>query len=252
MVSALPALYNTGPTEVLLATLSVAVSAVFGRPDAGPAHGRQDRRLFVDLEGHGRDETLAPGSDLSRTVGWFTAFWPVPIDLPADGGPTSLEAVDATIKQVKERLARPQYSGLEYGLLTELRADARPRPASPVLFNYLGRLTTGEGAQTFSALWPSRPLLVVRDPGMPVSHPLEVNAITVPTESGAVLRAEISWASTLIGAEQVEAVVRTWTQILGALDDRAAHDGLGGVTPSDSLIADLTQDEIDEFAGEFA
>ncbi|WP_454162954.1 amino acid adenylation domain-containing protein [Gordonia iterans] len=252
VVSALPTLYNTGPTEVLLATLSVAVAAVFGRPDAGPAHGRQDRRLFVDLEGHGRDETLAPGSDLSRTVGWFTAFWPVPIDLPADGGPTSLEAVDATIKQVKERLARPQYSGLEYGLLTELRAGARPRPASPVLFNYLGRLTTGEGAQTFSALWPSRPLLVVRDPGMPVSHPLEVNAITVPTESGAVLRAEISWASTLIGAEQVEAVVRTWTQILGALDDRAAHDGLGGITPSDSLIADLTQDEIDEFAGEFA
>ena len=33
------------------------------------------RRLRIDLEHHGRHE-LAPGLDLSRTVGWFTALYP--------------------------------------------------------------------------------------------------------------------------------------------------------------------------------
>lgn len=239
-----PALYNTGPTEVLLATLAVAVGRVAG--------DREHRRLFVDLEGHGRDETLVPGADLSRTAGWFTAFWPVPIDLPADLPDTGAGAVDAVIKQVKERLARPQYSGLEYGLLTELAPGAQPREASPVLFNYLGRLTTGEGDEPFTSLWPQRPLLVLRDDEMPASHPLEVNAITVPGPDGAVLRVEVSWVDTLLDDGPVEQMVTAWTSLLTLLDDPAATASMGGVTPSDSLVGDLTQDEIDEFAGEFS
>ena len=251
VISDLPRLYNTGPTEVLLATFAVAVGAVFAES------GRS--RLFVDLEGHGRDEALVPGAELSRTVGWFTAFWPVPVDLPAgppDSWAADTGAIDSVIKQVKERLARPQYSGLEYGLLTELADGAQPQAAAPVLVNYLGRLTTGEshaGAPSapFSSLWPQRPLLVVTD-ALPASHPLAVNAITVPTDDGAVLRTELSWVDGVLDADDVSAVVTVWKQILRILDEAASAGLLGGTTPSDSLVADLTQDEIDEFAGEFA
>ncbi|GAC58901.1 putative non-ribosomal peptide synthetase [Gordonia hirsuta DSM 44140 = NBRC 16056] len=244
----LPALYNTGPTEILLGTLAAALTAVFGRSG--------DRRLFVDLEGHGREEGLVPGAELSRTVGWFTAFWPVPVDLPETGGfdlagPGAVAALDAVIKQVKERLARPEYSGLEYGLLTELGPGARPRDPSPVLFNYLGRLTSGEGHTAFSALWPDRPLLVLRDPDMPASHPLEINAVAGGTGPADVLRVELSWVTGLVGAEQISAVVTAWTAILDRLAEAAERGELGGITPSDSLIGDLTQDEIEDFAAEF-
>ncbi|MFT3662977.1 MAG: amino acid adenylation domain-containing protein [Gordonia sp. (in: high G+C Gram-positive bacteria)] len=244
VLSRLPNLYRTGPTEVLLATLAVAIGAVSAEGDR--------RRLFVDLEGHGRDETLVEGADLSRTLGWFTAFWPVPIDLPPTVAEASAETVDATIKQVKELLARPQFSGLEYGLLTELHPDARPQAPSPVLFNYLGRLTTGEGDSLFSSLWPGRPLLVLRDDDMPASHPLEFNAVTVPSASGDVLRTEVAWVRTLVDDGRVRAVLEKWSEILHALSDETVLDSLGGLTPSDSLVDDLTQDEIEEFAGEFA
>ncbi|MEZ5212104.1 amino acid adenylation domain-containing protein [Gordonia sp. (in: high G+C Gram-positive bacteria)] len=245
-VGRLPQLYNTGPTEILLGTLAVAIGTVAAVPGS--------RRLFVDVEGHGRDEALVPGTDLSRTVGWFTALRPIPVDLPSGTGPAEIDAaeVDAVIKQVKETLAAPRFSGLEYGLLTELGPAATARPASPVLFNYLGRLTTGEGDAPFSSLWPQRPLLVLHDDAMPASHPLEVNAVTVPAVSGSVVRAEFSWAAGVVDDAHIDEIARAWTALLTLLDDPELHPALGGATPSDSLVDDLTQDEIDEFSALFA
>ncbi|MCS3878257.1 amino acid adenylation domain-containing protein/non-ribosomal peptide synthase protein (TIGR01720 family) [Gordonia amarae] len=249
-IAAIPDLYRTGPTEVLLATLALAIARVY--PEDGP----RSRRLFVDLEGHGRDETLVDGVDLSRTVGWFTAFWPVPVRIPADttpAGPAALvRSADTVIKQVKERLAAPMFGGLEYGLLTELAPGTQPQRPSGVLFNYLGRLTTGEGSGPFSAVWPGKPIIVVRDDAMPVSHPLEINAVTVAVDDELRLRVEISFVRTLIGRARAQRIVDEWSAILAALAAPDTFGELGGITPSDSLVDDLTQDEIDEFADEFA
>src|SRR5204862_4949923 len=40
----------------------------------------QERSLHVEMEGHGREE-LFEGTDLSRTVGWFTSLYPVHLEL---------------------------------------------------------------------------------------------------------------------------------------------------------------------------
>ena len=244
-ISGIPELYRTGPTEVLLATLALAIARVH------PSAGTESRRLFIDVEGHGRDETLADGVDLSRTVGWFTAFWPVPVEVPDDDAASPAQAADTVIKQVKERLAAPLFGGLEYGLLTELAPAAAPQRPSGVLFNYLGRLTTGEGGGPFSAVWPGKPLIVVRDDAMPVSHPLEINAVAVTVDDELRLRVEISFVRTLIHRDRARRIVDEWAAILTALAAPATLGELGGITPSDSLIDDLTQDEIDEFAEEF-
>ena len=245
-ITDVPDLYRTGPTEVLLATLALAIARVYSGERSGP------RRLFVDLEGHGRDETLIDDVDLSRTVGWFTAFWPVSIEVPMTDHTAPTRSADTVIKQVKERLAAPKFGGLEYGLLTELSPAAQPQRPSGVLFNYLGRLTTGEGTGPFSAVWPGKPIIVVRDDAMPVSHPLEINAVAVAVDDELRLRAEISYVRTLITREQARRIVDEWSAILAALAAPDTFGELGGITPSDSLIDDLTQDEIDEFADEFA
>src|SRR3712207_7010418 len=52
-----------------LAALAVCISEWSG-----------NRSLFIDMEGHGREEIL-DRFDLSRTVGWFTTHFPVLIDL---------------------------------------------------------------------------------------------------------------------------------------------------------------------------
>lgn len=97
------------------------------------------RSLLVDLEGHGR-ETLFPEVDLSRTVGWFTAIFPMLLSVSADDEPT------AALQAVRRQLRGVPNGGIGYGLLRhlsgdeELAARLRALPAPEVSFNYLGRL----------------------------------------------------------------------------------------------------------------
>ncbi len=110
--------------------------------------GTGDAPIGIDVEGHGRDEELAPDVDLSRTVGWFTTKYPVALTV---GGLRWAQvvagdaALGAVIKDAKEQL-RALPDGLTYGLLRYLNPDvdlAGPDPA--IGFNYLGRLGAGAG-----------------------------------------------------------------------------------------------------------
>ena len=78
--------YNTRINELLLAALVVAFNDVV-----------QVDKLLLSMEGHGREE-LVDLLDVSRTVGWFTAVYPVLLELDdADG-------MRSVIRQVKEQL----------------------------------------------------------------------------------------------------------------------------------------------------
>ncbi len=81
-----------------------------------------------------------PGADLSRTVGWFTAAYPVRLDLAG----IDVEAVErggtaagTAIKTVKEHLRAVPDHGIGYGMLRYLDDEAAPRskpcrhPGSP-------------------------------------------------------------------------------------------------------------------------
>src|SRR5690606_17364379 len=105
VLTALPALYHGGVDDVLLSALAVAVAA--WRDRAGLGAGP----VLVDLEGHGRAESLAggPRMDLSQTVGWFTVLYPVRLDVGADTGHLARimrgePDAGAAIKTVKEQI----------------------------------------------------------------------------------------------------------------------------------------------------
>ncbi|MEK8145335.1 condensation domain-containing protein [Streptomyces sp. M10(2022)] len=74
LVADVPAAYRCELREVLLAALGWAVAD-------WAADG--ESAVVAEIEGHGRDEDLVPGADLSRTVGWFTQTYPVRLDLAA-------------------------------------------------------------------------------------------------------------------------------------------------------------------------
>ncbi|KOV24803.1 hypothetical protein ADK60_23515, partial [Streptomyces sp. XY431] len=65
LLTSVPAAFHGGVNDALLAALGVAV-----------ARWRRRSSVLVELEGHGREE-LGAGTDLSRTVGWFTSLFPV-------------------------------------------------------------------------------------------------------------------------------------------------------------------------------
>src|SRR5918998_581291 len=124
-----PGVYRTQVNDVLLAGLGRVLSRWTGQ-----------RRVLVDLEGHGREE-IFDGVDLSRTVGWFTTMFPVALDIPTN---TDLGGL---LKSVKEQLRAVPGRGLGYGALRyltlpiELGEQAGPQ----VSFNYLGQFDWSAG-----------------------------------------------------------------------------------------------------------
>jgi len=73
----------------------------------------------IDVEGHGRDEELAAGVDLSRVVGWFTTLYPVALSVGGvDWGQVLAgeAALGGLVKDAKEQL-RALPDPLTYGLL---------------------------------------------------------------------------------------------------------------------------------------
>ncbi|WP_413206152.1 amino acid adenylation domain-containing protein [Rhodospirillum sp. A1_3_36] len=125
-----PRVYRTQINDALLTALVRAFARWTG-----------DRHLRIVLEGHGR-EALFSDVDLSRTVGWFTAAYPLLLSDRAG------EDVGTALKRVKETLRAVPNQGIGHGILRHLSPDPAVRAAlegvePEVSFNYLGRFEQG-------------------------------------------------------------------------------------------------------------
>jgi surfactin family lipopeptide synthetase A len=96
--------------------------------------------LALECEGHGRLLAVPdPGPDVARTVGWFTALYPLRLEMSGLG-------LADTLVLVKERLAGLPNHGLGHGLLRHClaRPELAGAPLIPqVRLNYLGDLDVG-------------------------------------------------------------------------------------------------------------
>ncbi|MFJ4246477.1 amino acid adenylation domain-containing protein [Streptomyces iakyrus] len=243
--------FRTDVPTVLLTGLSVAL-AVWHR-EGGRA---RDGSVLIDVEGHGREATLVPGADVSRTVGWFTSLHPVRLDAGLDddtdrddiraGGP----ALGAALKRVKEQLRAVPDHGVGHGLLRHLNKDtaqalaalARPQ----ILFNHLGRLTAADSRAPVA--W--RP--VAAPPGLPhgmpgpaPAHVLEITTLVEDHGTGPCLRATLTWPGGLLTEPEVAALARLWLEALRGLTHHAQQPGAGGRSPSDLGLVSLSQEQIE-------
>ncbi|WP_156737791.1 amino acid adenylation domain-containing protein, partial [Mycobacterium scrofulaceum] len=244
LLGAVPAAFHAGVQDILLVAFGLAINEFLGT--GAP--------LSIDVEGHGRDEDVGPGVDLSRTVGWFTAKYPVAFRLarpPWDKVAAGAAELGALIKEAKEQL-RALPGGITYGLLRYLNPEVALEDPDPVIgFNYLGRL--GGAAELSDDLWrPDRdgPSLTAATAALPVplGHTLELNAGTMETANGPRLHANWTWAPSALEHGQVRRISQLWC---AALTGICAHvrNGGGGLTPSDIAPARLTQRQIDELCG---
>ncbi|WP_051800735.1 non-ribosomal peptide synthetase [Streptomyces sp. NRRL F-525] len=219
LLAAVPSAFHAGVDEVLLAGLAGAVGEWAAGVDGG---------FVVDVEGHGR-VSLSEGTDLSRTVGWFTASHPVRLaaDAGADGG--------VSVLGVKERVRAVPGDGLGYGLLRyvnpETAGELAGFPSAQVGFNYLGRVGTGFGAGSA--------------PDAPVMHALELLCSVRELADGPVLELRLAYPERLLGAERARGLVEAWAGTLAGLvaDVRA---GAGGYSPSDFPLVALDQAGVEE------
>ena len=153
--------YRTRINEVLVAGMEMGLSKWM-----------RGERVKIDLEGHGRQE-IGEGVDVTRTVGWFTAIYPVVLELRE-------EEIGERLKRVKEEMRRVPGGGIGYGLLKysdqqERRAGEQEEGAE-ILFNYLGQVDQVMSEEGMFSLAPERSG-ETRSPRGERAYALEVNAI---------------------------------------------------------------------------
>ncbi|WP_448321319.1 condensation domain-containing protein, partial [Streptomyces sp. CO7] len=231
LLQEVPEAYRTRVNDVLLCALGRVLARWTGRD-----------RVTVALEGHGREE-LFDGVDLSRTVGWFTAMYPVALDVPrsADTG--------TVLKSVKETLRAVPHGGLGHGALRHLRAQhggAGPELPQPpqIAFNYLGRQD-----------WQSAPGSLLQAPyggltgGMDPAarRPHLIDVLGQVTDK----RLEFTWSYSreVHHRDTVARLAAETLDELRAIVRHCADPGAGGRTPSDFPLARLDQAAVDRLAG---
>jgi non-ribosomal peptide synthase protein (TIGR01720 family) len=252
LLGEVPAAFHAGIQDILLIAFGLAVAEFLG---AGAAP------IGIDVEGHGRAEELAPDVDLSRTVGWFTTKYPVSLTLGGTVGGlrwaqviAGEAALGALIKNAKEQLLTLA-DGLTYGLLRYLNPDVDlPGSDPPIGFNYLGRLGAAAAAVSGELWGISQDGVSVTGAAAavptPLAHTVELNAVTVDTDTGPQLHANWTWAPSALDHAAITRLSRLWFEALGGI---CAHvrGGGGGLTPSD-IDAGLSQQQIDELQARYA
>src|SRR6266850_2315894 len=227
-----PAVYHTQINDVLLTALAEALKVWSG-----------SQAVWIDLEGHGREE-LFDDIDLTHTVGWFTTFFPVRLELPGSGG------AGAKLRAVKEQLRQVPQRGIGYGLLRYLCADAAIReqveklPRAEVSFNYLGQLDQVLGADAYfgSARESSGPSCSPRGSQL---HRLVINA----SVAGGCLELHWSYSLRRDSRAAVEALAQNYGKALRELIAHCLLPGMGGYTPSDFPLVRLGQEDLDKLLG---
>ncbi|MCA1004848.1 amino acid adenylation domain-containing protein [Rhodococcus hoagii] len=245
VLTTVPAAYRAGVADVLLTALGLAIAAERGGD-----------RVRVHLEGHGREEHVVPGADLSRTVGWFTSLYPAVLDLTGvdvSGALSGTDAAGIALAQVKDALRRIPDSGIGFGMLRRLgdSADLADYRAPDVMFNYLGRLTLGEAS---GGAWSGAPeagaLGGAVDPATPLEHILDVNAVTEDGADGPELVCEFTAAAGMLDADTVARIAARWVDALRALAEHTASHTTAVRTASDLTYRGLDYPELCALAAE--
>jgi non-ribosomal peptide synthase protein (TIGR01720 family) len=223
-----PRAYNTEINDLLLTALTLAFAEWTGRD-----------RILIDLEGHGRED-LFEDIDTSRTVGWFTAKFPVVLELRKGAG------LGEALKSVKEQLRAVPRRGVGYGLLrylsndTDLTRELESLPKAEVLFNYLGQ--TGR-ALSPGSLWT--PILGLNGPEHSArgtrTHLLEINGLAID----GCLRFTWNYSERVHSRTTIETLARRYEETLGRLIDHCRTAAVKEYTPSDFPAARLDQKSLD-------
>ncbi|AVP97152.1 hypothetical protein C7S18_08075 [Ahniella affigens] len=227
--------FNTNTQDFLLAALLVAMSP-----------WSQSESIGIMLEGHGRDDEGLPGCD--RTVGWFTAMFPLLLTLPNDF--TTRGVTAELIMAVKEQIRTVPGNGSGYCQSLFLAAQgARVAVSEPELcFNYLGRVAASGGdasdamaqalqaVQTGTRAFGQRRLFALEMLAMQFGDQLVCNLIYQPAR---------------VPEAVIDQLFARFEHALHALID-ACSTAVGALTPSDVPDLNLGQDDLDALMSELS
>lgn len=238
--------YRTQVNELLLAGLALAL----GR-------WASISRFRLAIEGHGRESAAVmdwAGThdelDLTGTIGWFTTWYPVALELPANHDTLDRHSLlKATIISVKEAYRNIPDHGLGFGVLRYISADSRiqtglaDRPIQ-LVFNYLGRFEDGDGegfrAAHIASKWKGNDV----SPDRARDHKLGINGKV----SSGCLEFEVDFNTQEYDRHTISALADDFTTALREIAEHCAAEATVWLTPSDFPLVVVSQHELDEWA----
>jgi non-ribosomal peptide synthase protein (TIGR01720 family) len=210
--------------DALLTALAQAFRHWTGRPT-----------LLVDLEGHGRDG-LDLQADISRTVGWFTSYYPLCLALGEATDPRDLLAL------VQEQIRGVPGRGLGYLILRYLSPDEDLRrqlgelPEGAVAFNYMGQQDRGKKGT--GLLQPARESVGPLQSSQGTRrHLIEINGLV---QQGR-LRMRWTYSTNLHDRATMERLAQDFVTALQDLITRCRNLEPAALRPEDFPAANLSQ-----------
>jgi amino acid adenylation domain-containing protein/non-ribosomal peptide synthase protein (TIGR01720 family) len=219
-------IYNTEINDVLLTGLGLAIKEIFNC-----------NQTILKMEGHGREEIIDK-VDISRTVGWFSTFYPVVLDLTNTG-----DAVTVLTK-VKDDLRKIPNKGIGFGILKYLNESYNHLSFSPsVLFNFLGDFDTSFKSDNNDAEF----VYSAESMGQNISK--ENTDDVLLDVSGSIVSGKLYMSVTFDTAsfvrEEILSLMAAYKKYLTDLIQNVSSKKHSSKTPSDLTFSDLTSKELE-------
>ncbi|MFA0963358.1 amino acid adenylation domain-containing protein [Roseivirga sp. BDSF3-8] len=214
---------GTDLQDILIAALNMAIQQNVGNGE-----------VSLMMESHGRD--AIKHLDLSRTVGWFTAIYPVLLPEVKDQD-LLLYLID-----IKERLRRFQRAGSNYGIAKYL--SGRSMTEDPQMcFNYLGQFDSGEKEQGSSITLSTEARGKERAAEQDRLFSIDFTAALVDKK----LQFSIKYNKNQYSAEVINALVEAWKTNLLEFGENLTKVEKTFLTPSDFRTVGLSMSSLISF-----
>ncbi len=217
----LPARFRASINQLLLTALVAALSQWTGR-----------RSALIEMESYGRGQTQL---DLSRTVGWFTALYPVALVAPDHGDLIqSLQAIKAQLRSLEHHAAN--FGTLRYVVQAP---EVQKLPTPEIAFNYLGQFDQLLDQATLFKV-ASTPIGPNTDPRSQRSHLLELTGLVVAGQ----LQIEWAFSPQIHHHETIKTLADQFNQALRILVKSASSNQTTRYSSVDFPHIQATPDQI--------
>ena len=212
--------YNTKPNELLIMGLALALSIQTGKSET-----------IIELEGHGR-ENIDDNIDMSQTVGWLTAIYPVKLIKQGND-------FNKQIKSFKEQLRSIPAGGLSFGALKYLGSGFDRDYITQVRFNYLGEFDSSFNHELFE--FGSEDSGIDIAPENRMTAVIDIVGMVINEKLKLILHYNNNKVSHIIA----QSFFATYKTTLRKLLDYCSNKQESELTPTDFQMVDLTQTELD-------
>lgn len=254
LLETLPKQYQCQPQEALLGVLYIALARQYQTTD-----------IPIMMESHGRAEVS--DLDLTRTLGWFTAEYPVRM-IGKKALLTKLNAsndddvpFDAVIQLVRRALINVPDDGVGYGVLRYLDDQFRQTFAQQesdtcpqILFNYLGRFQQSDLSLLQGDTYFKDTFEVHQSDCLTSTYALELNVFIDDSQDMPILALHIGHDANRITSKEIETLLSALSNTTKAMTCFAeTHQAIA----ADTMVAEdlkgleLTEQNLDSLRSQY-